>query len=134
MRSLPRDQRLGMAGTIEQQIGAEIFCDIVGHGLDAFAYLGDAVGKARQRHGQGIDGLALRVPFRRDGFRDPARRGDHMAAGRRADRPAVERDSKTAIGFRDAGFLVEPLAPRGARGTAHRLLRIERRMSGDFVE
>ena len=59
---------------------------------------------------------------------------DHMAAGRRADRLAVERDGKTAIGFRDAGFLVEPLAPRGARGTAHRLLRIERRMSGDFVE
>ena len=39
-----------------------------------------------------------------------------------------------AIGFRNVGLLVEPLALRGARGTAHRLLRIERRLAGDFIE
>ena len=97
MRGFARDQRLGMAGAIEQQIRAEIFCDIVGHGIDAVGDLGDAVGKARQRHGQGIDGLALRIPFGGDRFRDGADRRDDLAAGRRADRLAVQRDGKPAI-------------------------------------
>ena len=134
MRGLARDQRLGMAGAIEQQIGAEIFCDIVGHGVDAVGDLGDAVGKARQRHGQGGDGLALRIPFGGDRFRDGAGRRHDVAAGWRADRLAVERDGKAAVGWRDAGLLVEPLALGHARGAAHRFLRIERRMSGDFIE
>ena len=89
MRGFARDQRLGMAGAIEQQIRAEVFCDILGHRIDAVADLGDAIGKARQRHGQGIDGLALRIPFRRNGLCDPARRRHDVAAGGRADRLAV---------------------------------------------
>ena len=134
MRGFARDQRLGMAGAIEQQIRAEIFCDILGHGIDAVADLGDAVGKARQRHGQGIDGLALRIPFGGDRFRDGADRRHDMAAGGRADRLAVQRDGKPAIGRGRAGLLVEALALGRARGASHRLLRIERRMSGDFIE
>ena len=35
MRGFARHQRLGMAGAIEQQIGAEIFGDVVGDGIDA---------------------------------------------------------------------------------------------------
>ena len=57
-----------------------------------------------------------------------------LAAGGRADRLAVERDGKPAIGRGGAGLLVEPLALGRARGASHRLLRIERRMSGDFIE
>ena len=134
MRGFARDQRLGMAGAVEQQIGAEIFGDVLGHGIDAIGDLGDAVGKARQRHGQGIDGLALRIPFRGDRFRDGIGRRDDLTAGGRADRLAVQRDGKAATRRGDAGFLVEPLALRHARRASHRLLRIERRMSGDFIE
>ena len=57
-----------------------------------------------------------------------------VAAGWRVDRLAVERDGKAAVGWRDASLLVEPLALGHARGASHRFLRIERRMSGDFIE
>jgi hypothetical protein len=53
-----------------------------------------------------------------DRFRDGADRSDDLTAGRRADRLAVERDGKAAIGRRDAGLLVEPLAPWRARGAS----------------
>ena len=69
--------------------------------------------------------IASAIPLRGATTRRPE--GVRMGA-------AVERDGKTASGFRDAGFLVVPLAPRERACTAHRLLRIERRMSGDFVE
>jgi hypothetical protein len=35
-----------VAGAVEQQIRAEIVCDILGHGIDAIADFGDAVGKS----------------------------------------------------------------------------------------
>ena len=47
---------------------------------DALSDLGDAVGKPGQRHGQGIDRLDLRIPFRRNGLRDLLHRRHHMAA------------------------------------------------------
>ncbi len=134
MRGLPRHQRLGMAGAIEQQIGAEKFAGIVRHRIGAVADFGDAVGKARQRHGQGIDGLALRLPFRRDGLGDPAVGRDDMTPGRRADRLAVERDGKAALGLGKARGLVKALALRGPRAAPDRLFRIEPRLSGDLVE
>ena len=134
MRGLLRHQRLGMAGAIEQQIGAEIFRDIVGDGLDAIVDLGDAVGKARQRHRQGIDGLALRIPFRRDGLGNFAGGRNDVASGRRADRLAVERDGKTTLRLGDTGRGIKSLALGNARRAPHRLLRIERRLSGDFIE
>ena len=124
-----------MAGAIEQQIGAEIFRDVVGDGIDPIDHrLADAVGKARQRHGQGIDGLDLRIPFRGDRFRDHTVRGNDLAAGRRADRLAVERDGKTAVRLGGAGRGIESLALWHAGRAPHRLFRIERRLSGDFVE
>jgi hypothetical protein len=96
--------------------------------------LHDTVGKARHRHGQGIDGLALRCPFGRDGIGDRALRHQHDLAGRRLDWLAVERDGEAAIGFADADLLVKPLARRRPRRLAHRLPGIERRMAGDFFE
>ena len=76
----------------------------------------------------------MRIPFRRDRLGDLADRRDDMAAGWRADRLAVERDGKAAIRLGDAGAGVEPLALRHARRAPHRLLRIERRLSGNFIE
>ena len=56
-----------MAGAVEQQIGTEIFDDVLGHRIDPIDDgLDDAVGKARQRHGQGIEKFLLGVPFRGD--------------------------------------------------------------------
>ena len=115
-----------MAGAVEQQIGAEIFFDVVSHRINTLGDLTDRVGKARQRHGQGIDGFPLRVPFGGDRFGNAAGRRDDLAAGRRADRLAVERDREAAVGLGNAGLLIEPLALRRAGGAAHRLLRIER--------
>jgi len=43
MRGLPRYQRLGMAGAIEQQIGTEIFRDIVGDGQSNGKYVTAAI-------------------------------------------------------------------------------------------
>ena len=57
-----------------------------------------------------------------------------MAAGRRADRLAVERDGKTAIRLGDAGAGIKSLALWHAGRAPHRLFRIERRLAGDFVE
>lgn len=127
MRGFLGDQRLGMAGAIEQQIGAEIFCNIVRNRVDPIGYrLDDAVGKARQRHGQGIDHLALRIPFGCDRLRNLARGRHHLAAGRRADRLAIERDRKAAISLGHAGRGINALALRPTRRAAHSLLRIER--------
>ena len=39
-----------------------------------------------------------------------------------------------AIGFSDAGIAVEPFALRNTRRAPYRLLRVEWRLSGDFVE
>jgi hypothetical protein len=57
-----------------------------------------------------------------------------LAAGRRADRPAVERDGKTAIGLVDGSTGVEPLALRRAGRAPHGLLRIERGFPRHFIE
>ncbi len=52
----PRDQRVGMPGAIEQQIGLKIFREILFDGFDPVDHgIDDAVGKSRHRHGQGID-------------------------------------------------------------------------------
>ena len=84
MRGLPRHQRLRMAGAIEQQIGLEIFRHVLGHGLDPVDHrIDDAVGKPRHRHGQGIDELLLRLPFRRDRVGDLPDRHHHLR-GRKA--------------------------------------------------
>ena len=124
-----------MAGAIEQQIRAEIVRDVFRDGVDPIDHrLHDAVGKPRQRHGQGIDALALRIPFHGDRFRDRGVRDNDRAAGRRTDRFAVERDGKTAVHFGDAGHDVKSLAPWHAGRAPHRLLGIERRLAGDFVE
>ena len=135
MRGLPRHQRLGMAGAIEQQIGLEIFRDIVGDGIDPVDHgIDDAVGKPRQRHGQGIDDLLLRIPFR-------AMASAISLAGATTWRPEGVRiglpssvTAKPSVRLGDAGVRVKALALRHARGAPHRLLRIERRLSGDFVE
>ena len=134
MRGLPRYQRLGMAGAIEQQIGTEIFRDIVGDGFDAIGNLGDAVGKTRQWHRQGIDGFNLCIPFRGDRLGNFTAGRNDLAPRRRADRLTVKRDGKPALRLGDAGAGIKPLALGSARRAPHRLLRIERRMSGDFIE
>ncbi len=134
MRGLLGHQPLRMAGAVEQQVRAEIFRGVLGHGINVVTDFGDAVGKARQRHGQGIDGLGLRLPFRRDRLGDPAAGRYDMAPGRRADRLAVERDGKAAVGFGRACGLVKAPALWGTRGAPDRLLRIERRLAGDFIE
>ena len=85
-------------------------------------------------HGQGIDGLTLRIPFRGDRFRDHGVRDNDLAAGRRTDRFAVERDGKTAVRFGDAGRGIKSPALWHAGGAPYRLFRIERRLSGYFVE
>jgi hypothetical protein len=83
MRGFPRDQRLGMAGAIEQQVGSEIFRHVVGNGFDAVDHrIDDAVRKPRQRHRHGIDDLLLRIPFCNDRVGD-SRLGATIA-GRKA--------------------------------------------------
>ena len=91
MRGFPGDQRFGMAGAIEQQIGAEIFCDVVGDRIDAIDDPSPTL-LAKRVSGmvRGSDGLALRIPFRRDGVRDPARRAQRHG-GRRACGSACRR-------------------------------------------
>ena len=69
----------------------------------------------------------LRRPFRSHRIGERLATGiDHLAAGRRADRLAVKRDGKAALGLGHARLLVEALAQRHARGAPDRFLRIER--------
>ena len=82
----------------------------------------------------GIDDLLLRIPFRGDGLGDLAGRRSQQPPRGRAHRLAVESNAKTLGRFGDAGLRVKALAPRSARGAPDRLLRIERRMAGDFIE
>ncbi len=124
-----------MAGAIEQEIGVEIFRDVVAYQRHAIDHgLDDAVGEARQRHGQGIDGVRLRAPFLCDGLGDCANRHGDGAARGGLDRLAVQRDVKSACRLGDAGLLVEALAFGYARLAPHRLLRIERRLAGHLVK
>ncbi len=124
-----------MAGAIEQQIGAEILCDVVGDGLDPVDHgIDDAVGEPRHRHRQGIDEFRLGLPFRRDDIGNLPGRRRQRAAGRRADRLVVQRDRKPARPLDDTGLGVKPLAARSARRAPHRLLRIEPGLPGHFIE
>ena len=104
MRGFPRDQRLGMAGAIEQQIGAEIFRDVVGDGIDAIDHASTTL-LAKRVSGM-VRGLMVSLcAFHSAAIASAisAGRRDDLAAGRRADRLAVQRDGKPAIGSRDAG-------------------------------
>jgi hypothetical protein len=135
MRGLARHQALGMAGAVEQEIRLEIFCKIVGNELDAIDHAFDhAVGEPRQRHGHGIEHLLLEGPFRGDSFGKRFCGDHHLAAGRRADRLAVERDGKAALGVRDPRLRIEALALGCAGGGPHRLLRILRGLPRDVVK
>ena len=135
MLGLVRHQPLGMAGAIEQQVGGEIFGDVVLHRFrlidDA---LHDAVGKTRQRHGQRLDELTLRAPFRRDHLGQCARRHNDRAAGRRLDRLTVERDGVTAVGLADAGVSIKPLALNRAGRAPRRFHRVGFGLARDVVE
>ena len=104
-------------------------------GIDLVGYtFGDAVGEARQRHGQGIDGVGLGIPFRRDCVCDRTRRRNRLAAGRRFDRLAIKCDGKSAVGLAYAGTGIKALALRRARRAPHGLLRIKRGLSRHFIE
>ncbi len=123
------------ARAIEQEIGPEIFRDIVDNGFDPVDHgIDDAVCQSGQRHRQRIDGLLLPIPFCNDAIGNLPVRRSQGTAGRRSDRLVVERDDKAIRGFDHAGTGVKALAARRARRTPHRLLRIERRFSGHFIE
>ena len=98
---LPRDQTRRRVGAIEQQIGAEIFRDLLRHRRRRIGdRVDDRVGEPRQRHRGRIDHVALRVPFRRDRFGERARRRGQRAARRRSHRLAVEQDREAAVASR----------------------------------
>ena len=81
VRGFPFDQRLGVAGAVEQEIGLEIFRHVVGDSLDPVDDgVDDAVGKTRQRHGQGIDDFLLRFPSAAIASAMPRDRHGHLAA------------------------------------------------------
>ena len=133
--SLARDQRFRMRGAVKQQIRAEIFCEILGDGVDPVDHrLADGVGESGQRHRQGIDDLALRIPFRDDAVGDIAGRRHQRPPGGRPHLLAVELNSKAVSRLGDVSLLVETLALWPARGAPDRFLRIERRLPGHFVE
>ena len=135
IRGFPGNQRLRMAGAIEQEIGAEIFRDVVGDGFDPVDHgIGDAVCKSGQRHRQRIDDLLLRIPFCNDAIGYLPIRRNQRTAGRRADRLVVERDGKAIRRLGHAGMGVKAPAARRARRTPHRLLRIVRGFSGQIIE
>ncbi len=135
MRGLARDQRLGMAGAIEQQIGLEVFRHVLGDCVDPVDHgVNDTVGKPGHRHRQGIDELFLRLPLGDDGASDLLARYDQLAAGRRADRLVIQRDGESDRCLGDGDARVKALPPRRAGGAPHRLLRIERGFSRRFFE
>ena len=132
---LARHQFLRMAGAVEQQIGAEVFGDVVTHRGDVVAdRVDDAVGEPRQWHRRRIDGVLLRFPFRNDRFCDAALGRGQRLARRRAHSLVVERNGKAVRCLAETGARVEALALRPARRLAHRLFRIQPALPVDFVK
>ena len=123
------DEPLRRVGAIADEIGAEIFRDFLGDRLgvrrDA---VDDRVGKPRERHGGGIDALALRVPFGGDRLRraaataPPARRPPASSPARPSSRigygaPSPDRAAagRTACAGSGACCAAPPRPGRAAR-------------------
>ena len=121
MRGLPRDQRLGMAGAIEQQIGAEIFRDIVGDGFDAIDDASTTL-LANRVNGMVRGSMVSTCAFHSAAIASAISRlgATTWRPRRRADRLAVKRDGKAALRLGDAGAGIKALAlgTRVARRTA----------------
>ena len=90
-RGLPCHQRLRVLGAIKQQFRAEVFRDVVDDRIGPVDHsLGDAVGEPRQRHGQRIDDVGLRVPFGGNAIGNLRGRCQQCTARRRAYRFAIK--------------------------------------------
>ncbi len=126
MLRLRAHQTFRRAGAIADEIGAEIFRDLVDDGLRLRRNaVDDRIGKARERHGGRIDALTLRVPFGGDRLPQCPHGGRKHACRRRFHGAAIEQKGKRRA-LADGGCLIEPLAQARTHVAPRRLHRIER--------
>ncbi len=127
MLRLRRDQTLGFARAIEQQIAAGIALDL---GRDRFRAARDPVDRRMrepgQRHGRRVDVRALPRPFGRHSFSERAARQCERIFRRRPRRLAVEQDRERAIALAGARLFIEALDQRRPRAAPRRFHGIAR--------
>ena len=78
--------------------------------------------------------LALRAPFRRQGFCERKRRRGKRSARRRLHRPSIERKTEAALAFRNADLLVKAAPQLRACAAARPLAWIERLVAEQLLE
>jgi signal transduction histidine kinase len=128
------DQAVGIAGAIADEIRAEIFRDLLrdrrGIRRDT---VDDRIGEPRERHGGGVDALALRLPLGGDRRAERPHRRRQRAAGRRLHGAAVEQHRVRRPLTRLRGR-IESLAQVRAHVAPRRLDGIERLIAEQVFE
>src|SRR4051794_22227901 len=128
------DQSLRLGGAVTHEIGAEVFGDLVRNRLGVrHDTINDRVGELRQRHGRGIDALALRIPFGGDRLRECVAWRHERAARRRLHDAIVEqhRIRRARAGRR---ILIKSLAQVRAHVAPRRFHRVDRILAEHVLE
>src|SRR5689334_5542459 len=132
---LTADQSLWSLGTIENEIGGEIFFHFrryfrsrIGHSVD------DRVGKAGERHARRVDVITLRTPLLGEQTCQGGARRRQWPLRRRPYRAAVKCEAEAALPLRYRDLIVEPAPEARPHAGARGLVRIERLVLADILK